>query len=69
MSDDRVKMDRAIKDLVVPVLRKNNFKGTFPHFHRVRGGHVDLLTFQFDKWGGGLVVEISYADKKEIMFT
>ena len=64
MFEDRKQMESAIKKILVPVLQEKNFKGIFPHFYRKTGEHIDLITFQFDKWGGGLVVEISYADQK-----
>jgi hypothetical protein len=49
----------ALKETVVERLRSNGFKGSFPHFRR-RGAHqIELLTFQFDKWGGGFVIEIA----------
>ena len=58
-SNDREAMDAALKELVVPVLREKGFKGSLPHFRRVKPDAIDLITFQFDKWGGGFVVEIS----------
>jgi len=59
-------MDAALSDLVVPVLREKGFKGSLPHFRRARPGVVDLLTFQFDKWGGGFVIEISRCSDKGV---
>lgn len=47
---------------VVPALRTMEFKGSFPHFHRVRGDHVDLLWFTFGSAGESFAVELSYAD-------
>ena len=55
----RASMDAALKGTVLPVLRDRGFKGSFPHFRRFTGNSVDLPTIQFDKWGGGFVVEIS----------
>lgn len=54
----RQEMDAAIKAIVVPHLRGMGFKGSAPHFHRRRGGAVDLLTIQFFSAGGRLTVEI-----------
>ena len=54
-------MVAALKARTVPVLRTSGFKGTFPHFHRDKAGHVDLLTFQFSQYGGRFVAEIAYA--------
>ena len=62
MSKDRDAMDAALKELVIPVLREKGFKGSLPHFRRTTPGAVELLSFQFDKWGGGFVVEISKCD-------
>ena len=52
-------MIAALKEIVVPSLRKNGFTVSFPHFRRSFDRRVDLITFQFDKWGGGFVIEIS----------
>ena len=51
----------ALKREVVPALRQRGFTGSFPHFRRLWSARVDLLTFQFDQWGGGFVVEIAKA--------
>ena len=59
MSSPRQLMDEALKLYVVPALRERGFKGSLPHFRRLRTDRVDLLTIQFDKHGGGFVVEIS----------
>ena len=59
MSDERNRMIKALKQHVVPVLREHGFKGSFPHFRRPTKRALHLVTFQFDKWGGGFVVEIA----------
>ena len=51
---------RLRKDFV-PALRARGFTGAFPHFRRLTAGQTDLLTVQFDKWGGGFVVEVATA--------
>ena len=56
---NRPAMIVALKAIVIPKLRGSGFKGTFPHFRRIDETKIDLLTFQFDKWGGGFVIEIS----------
>lgn len=53
----RAEMDSALKRLVVPALREAGFKGAMPHLRRLSGGHYDLLSFQFSKWGGAFAVE------------
>jgi hypothetical protein len=59
MSADRAKMIAALKVHVVPILRQRGFSGSFPHFRRPTAACIHLLTFQFDRWGGGFVVEIA----------
>lgn len=59
MSDLRQTMDAELKAVVVPKLRDGGFKGSFPHFRRKTEQGVDLLTFQFDRYGGGFVIEIA----------
>jgi hypothetical protein len=52
-------MIAALKRIVIPDLRARGFRGSFPHFRRPKAAQIDLLTFQFDKWGGGFVIEIA----------
>lgn len=59
MKDLREEMDAELKNTVVPVLRQLGFKGSFPHFRRPSPAAIDLLTFQFDRNGGGFVIEIA----------
>ncbi len=59
MSQEHDRMVLALKEVVVIKLREKGFKGSFPHFRRPSTEKIDLLTFQFDKWGGGFVIEIS----------
>ena len=58
MSDARKQMSQALKTAVVPILRARGFTGSFPHFRRCQQDGIDLFTFQFDKHGGGFVIEI-----------
>ena len=60
-TDPRSEMEAALKRLVVPELRRAGFTGSFPHFRRVRQP-VDLITFQFDRHGGGFVIELATAE-------
>lgn len=53
-------MIAALKAHVQPVLKARGFRGSFPHFRRLTESRIHLLTFQFDKWGGGFVVEIAW---------
>ncbi len=52
-------MIASIKEIVVPQMRERGFRGSFPHFRRRTDRQIDLLTFQFDRNGGGFVIEIS----------
>ncbi|MGA8154228.1 MAG: DUF4304 domain-containing protein [Terriglobales bacterium] len=52
-------MISSLQKLFVPALRERDSKGSLPHFRRPMVDRIDLLTIQFDKWGGGFVIEIS----------
>lgn len=60
-AEERKGMIESLKRLTIPVLRESGFRGKFPHFYRIGDARTDLLTFQFDKYGGGFVTEISSA--------
>jgi hypothetical protein len=49
----------ALQRTVMPKLRIAGFRGSFPHLRRPRPQWIDLLTFQFDRYGGGVVIEIA----------
>ena len=70
MNERRREIEAVLKNTCVPLLREFGFKGSFPHFHRSVGEHVDLLTFQFRLDGSSFIVEISYADptRKNVCF-
>lgn len=44
-------MREKLKQDIVPYLRSIGFKGSYPHFRRSYEVGIDLVTFQFDKWG------------------
>jgi len=52
-------MIAELKRVVQPFLRSAGFSGSFPHYRRIGGVFIDLLTFQFDRHGGGFVIEIA----------
>src|SRR5258705_4276725 len=52
-------MVKNLSEIVIPVLRQKGFKGSFPHFRRLTTDRINLLTFQFDRSGGGFVIEIT----------
>ena len=57
-TDNRKNMEKALKELFVPELKAQGFKGSFPHFKRITQNSIDLLTFQFYSSGGSFVIEI-----------
>jgi hypothetical protein len=59
MIDARDQMRKALEDLVLPRLRELGFDGSFPPLRRRRADRVNLFTFQFDRHGGGFIVEIA----------
>ena len=65
MSAERNKMIESLKEIVIPELRNMNFKGSFPHFRRTENGKTNLLTFQFDRSGGGFVIELANWNESE----
>ena len=62
MSDARSEMIQALKSGVVPILRERGFTGSFPHFRHLQPSRINLITFQFDRHGGGFVIELSQCD-------
>lgn len=58
-TSNRDEMIKNLNNTVIPMLRKLNFKGSFPHFRRLTEKRINLLTFQFDRHGGGFVIEIA----------
>ena len=61
MTDHRAAMLRALREVLVPLLRERGFKGSLPHFHRILPDRVDYLSVQFHSAGGSFVVEIAGA--------
>ena len=55
----RREMVKQLDNIVVPILRRTGFTGSFPHFRRLKMDKINLLTFQFDRSGGGFVIEIA----------
>ncbi len=58
MSEARKNMSKALTAVVVPVLRERGFSGSFPHLRRIQHDRLELLTFQFDRYGGGFIIEL-----------
>ena len=55
----RDEMNKALRSRLLPALRLRGFRGSLPHFRRVGPEAIDLLTVQFDRHGGGFIVEIA----------
>lgn len=55
-------MVRALRERIGAELRAVGFSGSFPHYRRTHmaasTAETDLITFQFDRHGGGFVMEI-----------
>lgn len=58
-SNEREMMNNALKKVAVSFLREQGFRGTLPHFRRKNKTNIDLITFQFNRWGGSFVVELA----------
>jgi hypothetical protein len=65
MSTEKDKMVKSLKEIFIPELRNRNFKGSFPHFRKTENGKTNLLTFQFDRNGGGFIIELANWHKPE----
>ncbi|MFC4818574.1 DUF4304 domain-containing protein [Flavobacterium sp. GCM10023249] len=65
MSTERAKMIKSLNQIFIPELRKLKFKGSFPHFRKTENEKTNLLTFQFDRDGGGFVIELANHKGKE----
>ena len=57
--EQRKKMDDALEAITIPFLRRNGFRGAFPHFRRLQSDRIDLLTIQHSLDDTKLAVEIS----------
>ena len=55
----RAAMNRALNDQVAPLLLQRGFSGRLPHFRRFSAEKTDLITFQFDRYGGGFVIALA----------
>lgn len=67
MTNARKDMVAALHQIVVPSLRANGFTGAFPHFRKMTAHQIDLFSFQFDRYGGGFVVEVAVCSTAGVM--
>ena len=61
---ERKNMIKALRQEVVPLLRRAGFSGSFPHFRRISKDKIDLIMFQFNKYGGSFVIEVAQCSPK-----
>ncbi len=53
-------MKEALQAIAVPKLRKAGFKGSYPHFRRIKENQIDLVSFLgHSQWGGAFEVGAS----------
>lgn len=65
----RTRLDTELKAKFVPVLRANGFKGSYPHFRRLRNDRLDVLGLQFSLWSPALYFEIGISPKEGTTFS
>lgn len=53
------KLRNAIKRILEPEMAAAGFSIRYPHFQRHRGGRLELVSVQHDKWGGGFWLEFA----------
>lgn len=53
------KMKAALRQYVIPELINEGFTGNYPHYRRVFPDRIELLAFQWNKWGHSFTVEVS----------
>ncbi|MBO5402883.1 MAG: DUF4304 domain-containing protein [Clostridia bacterium] len=58
MSNNEI-MKSYLKKLVIAPLLDDGFTGKYPHFRRTGEDHIELVSFQTNKWGGSFAVEVS----------
>ena len=53
------KLRASTKRILEPAMSAQGFAVRYPHFQRKRDGHLELVSLQHDKWGGGFVLEFA----------
>ena len=59
MSDAKRSMQKALRSILCPEIRRRGFKGAFPNLRRLGKNRYDLLSIYFMPYGGGFVVELA----------
>ena len=52
-------MKKELHISVIKPLMEQGFTGKWPHFRRESGEHIDLISFQINKYGNSFTVELS----------
>lgn len=52
-------MVKALRQRLLPEIRKLGFKGSFPHLRRLGHLRYDMLSIYFMPYGGAFVIEVS----------
>ena len=58
LSKQRQQMNRALRSVMTPLLRRHGFTGACPHFRRLGTEQFDLLMFLFNKHHASFLIEI-----------
>lgn len=58
MTQSRRKIEKALKEIVILLLKKKGFQGTFPHFRRFSKNEINMITFQFNRYEGSFTINI-----------
>ena len=58
LSQQRQQMNRALRSVMTPLLRRHGFTGVCPRFRRLNREQFDLLLFLFNKHHSSFLIEI-----------
>src|SRR3989344_4969161 len=62
----REKMDKELKEKIVPLIKGSGFKGSYPHFRKLNVNVIEIIGFQFSQWGPQFYIEVGIAPNKGI---
>ncbi len=57
--EKKQKIMEVIKKTILPHFRGNGFKGSFPNLRRLKDNQLNLLSFQFHRFGSSFTIEIA----------
>jgi len=64
--EKKQKMMEVIKQKILPYFRNNDFKGSFPHLRRLKENQLNLLSFQFHRFGSSFTIKIANCPPKGV---